>query len=343
VLNCNPNKSIISYFKEFDILKPESVLPLNDLYFKFARISELNDSTLIITARSISHTSGNSLIYFISKNTGSIIREIGPSGRGPAELMGVFSTSILKNEIIFYDPISYKILKYNFIRDSSNYQSFKIKKEYIIDYLSVIDSNKYILLGLFKGKMFNYLNLETGEEFVNIDYPKLQNQQDADSKKTGFLSYSAFPGSLIKRPEHSSFAFYSSTSELIQIIEVIGNMIIGKKQILYDLPVGNIVFNQDAFIWGYNNKSKYCFIDGTASEKYLYLLYSGNYIRDKNSILSNCILVFDWNGNKIKKIDLDRKVFAISVDSKDQELYAFSLNENTFKNELLHYLLSANY
>ncbi|KAA4557561.1 hypothetical protein F3B51_26380 [Bacteroides ovatus] len=60
--------------------------------------------------------------------------------------------------------------------------------------------------------------------------------------------------------------------------------------------------------------------------KYVYGLYSGKNFKENGleTLAGTIIYVFDWNGEAIKKYELNVPVTLISVDNKDEMLYAFS-------------------
>ena len=62
------------------------------------------------------------------------------------------------------------------------------------------------------------------------------------------------------------------------------------------------------------------------SPKYVYGLYSGKNFKENGleTLAGTIIYVFDWNGEAIKKYELNVPVTLISVDNKDEMLYAFS-------------------
>ncbi|BDD10502.1 hypothetical protein FUAX_29340 [Fulvitalea axinellae] len=75
------------------------------------------------------------------------------------------------------------------------------------------------------------------------------------------------------------------------------------------------------------------FEGGAVTEEYIYLIYSGKplrYMSNGRRLLNlggKSILVYDWEGNPVKKFLLDKQVVSISVSQNDEMLYAFDVNE----------------
>jgi hypothetical protein len=84
-----------------------------------------------------------------------------------------------------------------------------------------------------------------------------------------------------------------------------------------------------------NEKTKWAFINGFVTNRYIYLLYSGGFNVESNLDQSNVLHVFDWNGNPIKKIRLTQKISAFTISSNDSVIYAFNPNSHYFLKGIL--------
>ncbi|MDQ8140571.1 BF3164 family lipoprotein [Chryseobacterium sp. CFS15] len=69
-----------------------------------------------------------------------------------------------------------------------------------------------------------------------------------------------------------------------------------------------------------DEKTIYAYLSVAYTEDYIYCLFSG----DKNGETSSeKILIFDWDGNFIKELSLDRKVSKICINQKTKTLYCY--------------------
>ena len=71
----------------------------------------------------------------------------------------------------------------------------------------------------------------------------------------------------------------------------------------------------------------------TSDEKYIYALYNENLLKDaakKGDDIFCCkkILVFDWEGNPVKILNVDKQLRSITYRKEDRKLYCLGLNEN---------------
>jgi len=67
-----------------------------------------------------------------------------------------------------------------------------------------------------------------------------------------------------------------------------------------------------------------------SDDRYIYALYYGNKVelevqQNKEPIIIHTIYVFDWDGNLVKKFDLDHSIREFCVDNKSHYIYGMDL------------------
>jgi hypothetical protein len=83
-----------------------------------------------------------------------------------------------------------------------------------------------------------------------------------------------------------------------------------------------------------NDEAKFEFMSVATSEDHIYILYSGkkpaSNTRDDrvSAALTNIIYVLDWNGNPLKRYQIDKYLRSIAIDGKTNTLYGSSYEEN---------------
>lgn len=73
----------------------------------------------------------------------------------------------------------------------------------------------------------------------------------------------------------------------------------------------------------YTDKTRLAFQDASVTDKYIYLLYSGKKNKERQSFYGAFVYVFDWDGNPVKKLTLDKSVLSIAASQDDKILYTF--------------------
>ena len=79
-------------------------------------------------------------------------------------------------------------------------------------------------------------------------------------------------------------------------------------------------------ISGPNDKTVVAFVSGATTDKYIYLLYMGIPTTKNKGYKVNAsqsIFVYDWNGNPVMKLNLDREIMGFTISKNNELLYAY--------------------
>ncbi len=252
-------------------------------------------------------------------------------GQGPGELQVPWKISKKNdNEFIAYDVAGKKILGYTIGALTNRKPPFlekKINEEGICSAVEVIDNNIY------------YTNdLVTTNRIYKLD--TLQNQ----IKGYGSLLYNS--------KNVSDFNFGQACRSIMAYNNnkfVIGYLLAPHFEI-YDpqknewksiLALDNFPPIFEEIVLGENKRfstteeTKLGFVDISLTDKYIYLLYSGEKMSDHKNDEGNIILVFDYDGNPITQYKLDNYITIFEV-LDDRIVYAI---QKDIRSELIKYNL----
>lgn len=70
--------------------------------------------------------------------------------------------------------------------------------------------------------------------------------------------------------------------------------------------------------------TRYAFVKGKVTNKYIYLLYSGNNHESEHLYYGKYIYVYDWNGNPIQRLELKNYVLDFVVTQDDSIIYTYN-------------------
>lgn len=322
VLGCDSTEdSILSFKEEITPIKkfPEEI----SLDFKkfidypegtILKISE-NDSgfyMLDIKARN------NHLIHFYSKKENDFTRELIRQGNGPFESFAPYSIDFKTNKILLSDFEMRKIIEIDLLNFEKGSTELKLDTYY--EQIKYYDNSTYIATSSSpSNKKFYFINKKIGDlhetkgEFINIP-TGIELNQIPDF----FQSSSGVNLKLNK---------VVNAYRWMDIIEIFD---IKKGKSKYIKSPRNI---ENKLVRGINGElslerggeAKECFVDIAYTDDYIYGLFSGNEDNTSGAYLSNIIYVFDWNGNPIKQLNLDRKVMSISVNQSAKRIYSFDI------------------
>lgn len=282
--------------------------------------------------------SGSNLIFYDVDNenffslldlrTNTIVAKFGRNGQGPNEIIGMPSSITLLDDstFCFYSVSKRSLFNVNF----SNINKPEVRQNNIfhpdVVSLKVLPENKEksVAIGLFdKGR---YLVLDsTGNELLYYyDYPGI----NANLKMNNAQKAMAFQGNFERRPTGGRFVFAATSSEIIEIlcIDKDGRL---KKQFEWHGDLGKYTTSGDgksSVSAAISRDSKIAFINTCVSKNYIYLLYSGKKMNSDifSAFKGNTVYVIDWDGNPVKRYDLDIEVTCITVSDDDLTMYAIA-------------------
>ena len=122
------------------------------------------------------------------------------------------------------------------------------------------------------------------------------------------------------------FVYAVNTSEIVHFYKINNTDISLIKKYEMNYPIYKTQVEGDMRAAPISSSNNSTFISLCISPKYVYGLYSGKNFKENGleTLAGTIIYVFDWNGEAIKKYELNVPVTLISVDNKDEMLYAFS-------------------
>ncbi|WP_425338201.1 BF3164 family lipoprotein [Tamlana crocina] len=274
------------------------------------------DSTLIIGSYT---SSQKKYLQNYSLSTNKFSNPYLSKGRGPSEIIYMANISLYDNYLGINDARGKKIVildKNNAILGNSESEliTYSFKKNQF--YFAILtDDLQCITTGNGTSKFkIQIIDLQTGE--IIRDLGKLKS--NPNDMPTHIIAQAGLTYPLLK-PTRDKLALAYYHTDIIEIFDLNTE----KSTSLQ----GPETFNSDFRIynnnWLPNDKTKFAFVSGTKTNKYIYLLYSGKNANDKKWNQGNYIFVFDWNLNPIKKIILDKEVSQISISEDDKTLYSF--------------------
>ncbi len=119
---------------------------------------------------------------------------------------------------------------------------------------------------------------------------------------------------------------YADKIEIVNVKTNLSKIVSGPEGYEPDMMVakGNDGINLSAT----NDKTRYGFVRGKVTNKYIYLLYSGDNAETIHLNYGRYIYVYDWEGNPIKKLIFKDYMLDFVVTANDELLYAYNPKTN---------------
>lgn len=325
-------------------------------YDKTGEVQELSSGHQIVDKKFLGQVEGirstDSLLVTMDYNDGmsytlfdvcsgdSILR-FGAIGHGNNEIPMGCDIIVCNKSFVAFDDETRLIATYSIDRGSSTTNQNVIKyhsKDIQISRLALTNNGLILGKGTYKDKYQYVLFNEHGKV---LDYGcNIYNSESQD-----FDTYHKFlsnQGQLAKHPSKDLFVGTTNFSSNIVFLSVSGNKI----NVIKSIREGDPLLEKQT-IGGMSrvlpvDKTINGFLDLGVSDKYVYALYSDDYFKN-SQYCSNTILVFDWEGNIVRKLKTTNTVYYIAANNcclytveKDKEgfyiIVSYLLNDEKEEN-----------
>jgi TolB-like 6-blade propeller-like len=246
-----------------------------------------------------------------------------PHGRGKGDALGSLSAGISNKSLWMYDISLSKIIFADLkttATEAISYKEYPFSQNYYN--IQFLDSSKVIANGNYKTpKKLQEVDLNSGK--VLADYGLINNVPTNIPFYAWKRVNEAF---LVLKPTKDKAVLAHRLTDQIEIFNLKNHeslTIKGPEN--FEAEFKSFKSNDNEDLISRNEKSRYAFVQAVATDKYIYLLYSGNNMSSQYIDYAKTVYVYDWDGKPIKKIDFDRYVSGLAVDNKNQTLYAFDV------------------
>jgi hypothetical protein len=239
-------------------------------------------------------------------------------GQGPGEVIDYPSSLYMINDttLIWLDAMS-RICHAVFSSDKRTLVSIGQSHELSHDLnpmrMVPVSDKGYVAVGLIDKGRYALLDKHGNVKSYMYDYPK--DNVSIEPRMKGYV----YQGCFVSNANFTKYAFYTYNSEIIEFFSVENDGGIKKqKEYHYNytkyIPSSPMPSIEDGSLY---------FVNGCATNKYVYMLYAGKKISESRSLIgAKTVLVFDWNGKPIRRLELSAEVTAIAVDENDGIMYA---------------------
>lgn len=261
--------------------------------------------------------------FDISNNIVNPHIKIGKIGDGPCEISRPTLLITVPNKpesIGFYNRTKFQLLINELNSISANKKSecefYSGKIDFGFQKANFLNSTSVVGVGFFD-KRFVILDLASNEIISKGgDFPHSE-------KNLGQIDLlpMVYQGYLAVHPTGDKFVFGTRVSTNLDIAKYENNEIISIAK--FHLEETKYTGQSDGRISvNYSPENNHGFLSISVNEKYIYALHSGEkYSQSIDG--SNKIYVFDWDGNPIKELNLDRTVSIISVSPDNSKIIAY--------------------
>ena len=275
----------------------------------------VNDTLIVLR----NPTGSNNHFTVINRNNTSLVKNLLPVGRKDKQALAFLSYGSIDNNIWVYDIIKEKTILIDLYDTLSKNHINEFKSPF---YYSIQLINDSIFIGTgdydsdFKISKYNIKReklIEQMSAYKNENKDTFSREQKMAFESFIFLKPSGEKCVLARR--------YADEIEIINLKTKTSTKIRGPEG--YEPNVMFAVGNDGRKISTRNEETRFSFVKGKTTNEYIYLLYSGNNHLSKHIDYGNCLYVYDWNGNPIKKLNFFDYIVDFAVSTNNQFIYAY--------------------
>ena len=260
--------------------------------------------------------------YSLAKNT--LSKGYLSGGRGPSQGIGVASSGVIDNTLWAYDITLRKGLTVNIndaIKHANDslvtFQEYSIQPTYYVTAFK--DATHYLGVGSFDSKYkVQEVGLPSEKQLAEFGtFKNIPSSMDFNAYKSAHQSF------IYVKPSGDKAVLMYRFADAIEIFDLHskkGKSIHGPQGYAVEFKPLNA---GDFFVMQRTPKTRFAFVAGTATDQYIYAIYSGKLEEDLNPHYGETLFIYDWDGNPVKKITLDRTIKAPAVTKDDSILYGY--------------------
>jgi hypothetical protein len=295
--------SKIMELEEFGILRPLNFVQINDSMFF---VYDVKNENLL------------NLINIYSRKTQRGVNK----GQGPGEVLAPSSIVFKDNQVLVYDAIPKKMHEIVCTSDSTLAlkEVYRIETGTMIFQVHLLDST-FIATGTFGDFWLAEMNKE-GKIIATVDFPAWEETNNISKSATYVLYNTAL---YANSPDKKRVVAATSDQGIISFLYRTNIGIQEYKQIKYHAPSFRITERGGA-AYLRDNVEGFKGID--CDDNYVYASYSGRTMNTHESNFSLCehLLVYDWDGNPIKRYILDIPITKLVYNKEKNSIYGLGRN-----------------
>lgn len=320
---------LLSLFERIDSLFAEEVTlssPLDSIGDIGALL--VSDSILIVSPNTPPY------LHLFDLSSGDLIVQSGLQGKGPGELVD-FGNFISRSPIPGYIDV--------FQGNSQRHFQLELSTG-ILSEVGRLSGMCMNMIYLEDSVYFSFVSdsskryaLSDGHGVIHqtfLDYPLSENIRSSDAGL--FLAYQ---GRIEKHPEKNLFFTTTTFAPQFEICQMEKDGLIRLFELYLDFPRITDQSYEGSYSVSFLPECMVSTIDMCSTGEYIYILWSGREYKEDYDVKYNSqtVLVFDWEGNPVRKMELSQPVQYITVTEDDQTLFAFAVDPTNFEERILKF------
>ena len=263
----------------------------------------------------------------------------GTPGKGPGELLSLFSVDVFDNKLWGFDITLSKFTSYSL--DSLSSPTYGYDEEIYFKgkanqtYGPTWIDNNTIVSTTFSDSKNRLIFTDSEGAVIKERFPMFPAPSDNIPQTIHNLSFQSV---LKVKPDNSKVIVVNRYADLIEIYDLQNDTMKRIKTHGNFDPVYKIMNVDGNAVMGQDDQMRFGYIDVTVSDTKIYTLYSGRIRGEGKANYADIVCVFDWDGNFITSYKIDNRAIAIALKN-DREFLTIE-QDNQGKSLLKTYMIN---
>ena len=306
------NKEHIEHFQSTEDKEFKSLFEFSG--GNVTRILEIDSQLLLFDVKGLK----NQFVHLYDLEKKETLAGLFNKGNGPFESNYPYSIGIIDSKIWLQDFTMLKIIFFDF--NDSVYSEKKVPFDlYGINFLA---ENK-ILGSLINESAFKFQFIDIEQNIITKEFGEFYKYPENLEQST-LQSYFQRKSMvrLDKKLVATAYRWHNAI-EITDLNDLSSKIIYSPDKVQNE---NDIIEYDGKLIFDRSGTTKKCYNDIFVTDNFIYAIFSGLEDDIPNSGFCKIIHIYDWEGNPIKQINLDRGVLSISVNSDDSRIYSFDID-----------------
>jgi hypothetical protein len=311
--------------KEDKIFPEEKELVFSDMNVneKMGNVISIKsaDAFLVVTGRNME----TQVLLIDKKSKASYV--FGETGEGPGRFLQAANIMPVDNKHIGVYDIQKRLI-YNFNIDSILRNGKRYMPDILMKHISSfspiqidrLNTNKFAAISLGDAGLNRFILVDEEGEIISKEGELPEKKSEEISDGTHAFAYW---GRITTNPKEDKVAICTNYAGMMQLYDCST----GKAALVREHNLFPADYKENAGYFAVNPQTRWGYLSMDSNETHIFALYSGlNQVEnpDGSYTKSHIIHVFDWNGNPVARLSVDRQLSHICVD--ENTLYGYDAN-----------------
>lgn len=284
-------------------------------------IGRVNDMTLMNDSIPVVINVGSDKMFQVLDHSQKKLIEVGNVGQGPDDFL--LSFGLLPSAENAFSASDVNRRRFSTVYLNPEDDSWRVEHHFKYDsimhiYIKPIANNRYVATGIYDDCHLMLLD-EKGTPLKGFGEWPYQDEQER--KVPGKIRASVYQGKLEVSPSKDKLVFAVTSGDMLYFYRILPN---GELELISKQE--NAYAHYDHSSGAHYGTALHHHLDACTTEDYVYTLYSGRSLKEHgmSCFQGNLIRVYDWDGNLVKKLQLDIDVKQMAVSMDNRKIYAIA-------------------